>query len=174
MLTTQIAKIAVPNTDKYRFATLFGYAVTRSQGTTFVTSASNAYATLLADQAELDDAEVNEENRYVFVTSTFLNKLKLDPTFRKDCDTSYADAKKGIVGQVDGLTIKKLPRTYLPANASYLITHRDVLIAPVKMKTAKIHTDVQGIDGWVMEYRRYHDAFITTAKGVAIRYHKEA
>lgn len=173
-MALQIAKVAVPNTDKYRFATLQAFAVAASQGATSATSSSDIYAKFLVQQAALDDAEVPEEGRVSFWTPTALNKLKQDATFRKDCDKSYADAKAGIVGMVDGTLIVKVPSSYLAANSTFLIVHEETLISPTKMKLARTLDEVQGIDGWVAEYRRYFDAFITTNKGVAIRYHKES
>lgn len=168
----QIAKVAVPNTDKYRIATLLAYAVAATQGATSATTSSDIYTKFLTQQAALDDAEVPEEGRVAFFTATALNKLKENANFKKDCDTSYKDAKTGAIGMVDGTTIIKLPSSYLAA--SFLIVHEDTLISPTKMKLARTLSDVQGIDGWVMEYRRYYDAFISTNKGVAIRYHKES
>lgn len=173
-LALQIAKVAVPNTDKYRFSTLVAYAVAQSQSATSATSTSDIYSKFLVQQAALDDAEVPEEGRFAFFTPTALNKLKQDTTFKKDCDTAYKDAKTGAIGMVDGTTIVKVPASYLPANTTFLIVHEATLISPTKLKLARILDEVQGIDGWVAEYRRYYDAFITTNKGVAIRVHKES
>jgi hypothetical protein len=173
-MALQIAKVAVPNTDKYRFATLQAYAVSNSQGATSATSSTDIYGKFLTQQAALDDAEVPEEGRYAFFTPTALNKLKQDATFKKQCDTAYADAKTGAYGMVDGTTIVKVPSSYLAANSTFLIVHEGTLISPTKMKLARTLDTVQGIDGWVCEYRRYYDAFVSTNKGIAIRYHKES
>lgn len=173
-MALQIAKVAVPNVDKYRFTTLVAYAVAQSQSATAATTASNIYEKFLDQQAEMTDDEVPEEDRYAFFTAASVNKLKRSTEFKKDCDRSYADAKTGAIGQVDGTTIIVVPSSYLPANTTFLIVHAQTLISPTKMKLARTLSDVQGIDGWVMEYRRYYDAFISTNKGVAIRVHKES
>lgn len=173
-MARQIREKAIPNTDKYRLATLFAYAVARSQGATNATSKTDIYEKFLHQQAALDDAEVPEEGRVAYFTPTALNKLKQDPTFVKQCDTSYKDLKSGTIGMVDGTKIVKVPASYLPANSTFMVVHEKVLISPTKMKLARILDEVQGIDGWVAEYRRYYDAFITTNKGVAIRFHKES
>lgn len=173
-MALQVAKVAVPNTDKYRFTTLVAYAVANSQSATSATTASDIYEKFLVQQAALTDAEVPEEGRYAFFAATHANKLKTSTTFKKDCDTSYKDAKTGAIGMVDGTTIVIVPSSYLPANTTFLIVHEATLISPTKMKLARTLSDVQGIDGWVCEYRRYYDAFISTNKGVAIRAHKES
>lgn len=173
-MARQIREKAVPNTDKYRFATLMAYAVAKSQGSTGATTSSNIYSTLVTENATMTDAEVDGDGRYVFMPAPQLAKLKLDTTFMKQCDRAYADAKSGVFGQVDGMTIVSVPSSYLPANTTFLIVHEKTLVSPVKMKLARVLDQVQGIDGWVAEYRRYYDAFIATNKGVAIRYHKES
>jgi hypothetical protein len=173
-MALQVQKVAVPNTDKYRFTTLVAYAVAQSQSSTSATTSTDIYEKFLVEQAALTDAEVPEEGRYAFFPATHANKLKTSPTFKKDCDTSYKDAKTGAIGMVDGTTVIIVPSSYLPANTTFLIVHEETLISPTKMKLARTLDNVQGIDGWVCEYRRYYDAFISTAKGVAIRVHKES
>lgn len=167
----QVREVSVPTTDVYRLGILTAYATTNSQGSLGSTAASNttAYSLILTQQAALDDAKVPEEGRVLFGTPTFINLLKRDPEFQKQCDTSMADLKKGIIGEVDGLTIVKCPSSYYVTKFEFMIVHKDVLIAPTKFNSVRTLDDVQGIDGWVAEGRRYYDAFIPTNKGVAIR-----
>ena len=173
-MARQIREKAVPNTDKYRFATLMAYAVARTQGATAATTNLNIFEKFLDQQAALTDAEVPEEGRVAFFTPLALNKLKRSTEYKVAGDKSYADVKTGVVSMVDGTKIVVVPTSYLPANTTFLIVHEKTLISPVKLKLARILDEVQGIDGWVAEYRRYYDAFISTNKGVAIRYHKES
>lgn len=167
----QVREVSIPTTDVYRLSVLAAYAVANSQGSLGSTAASNttAYQLVLAQQAALDDAKVSAEGRVLFVTPTFYNLLKRDPEFSKDADDSYNDLKKGIVGSVDGLTIVKCPSSYYVAKFEFMIVHKDTLIAPTKFNSVRTLDDVQGIDGWVAEGRRYYDAFIPTNKGVGIR-----
>lgn len=173
-MARQIREVAVPNTDIYRLATLAAYAVAQSQSATSATSTSDIYSKFLTQNAALTDAKVPGDGRIAFFTPTALNKLKQDATFAKACDRTFAKAESGIWGKVDGCMIKEIPSSYLPANTTFLLVHEKTLISPTKMKLARILDEVQGIDGWVAEYRRYYDAFITTNKGVAIRLHKES
>jgi len=170
----QVREVSVPTTDIYRLSVAQAYAVAATQGATSTTSASDIYQKFLTQQAALDDALVPEEGRVAFFTPTALNKLKRDPEFKQDCDTSYSDTKKGIVGMVDGCTIVKVPASYLPANSTFLLIHNEVMISPTKFNLIRILTDQKDIDGVYLQTRRYYDAFIPTNKGVAIRYHKES
>ncbi len=170
----QVREVSVPNTDIYRLATLQAYAVAQSQSATASLTTSVAYNKLLAQNDAMTDAKVPEDGRYCFLTSATYSLLKQDSTFSKNCDLAYADLKKGIIGQVDGITLVKVPASYLPANTGYLLVHETVLVAPTKFNSIRVLTDVQGIDGAVAEGRRYYDAFIPTNKGVGVRAHMTA
>lgn len=170
----QVAEVSVPNTDIYTLATAHAYAVTNSQGATAAVTSSNAYVKFLAQNDALTEAKVPESGRYCFLTPATYTLLKLDTTFSKACDTSYADAKKGIIGQVDGVTLVKVPSTYLPANEVFLFIWDQVLIRPMKFNSTRVLTEQRGIDGAVAEGRRYYDVFIPANKGVGIRYHLSA
>ena len=159
----------MPNTDIYRLGVLEAYAVANSQATTGAVTSSNAYSSLLALNDAMTDAKVPEDGRYCFLTSFSYSKLKLDTAFAKQADLTYQDLKKGIIGQVDGITLVKVPVSYLPTNVDYLLVHETVLVAPTKFNSIRILTDVQGIDGAVAELRRYYDAFIPSNKGVGVR-----
>ena len=167
----QVREVSVPTTDVYRLNVLTSYAIANTQGSIASGAASNttAYSLILTQQAALDDAKVPTEGRVLFVTPTFYNLLKRDPEFSKDADESYKDLKKGIYGSVDGLKIVKCPTSYYVTNFEFMIVHEDVLIAPTKFDSVRTLNDVQGIDGWVAEGRRYYDAFIPSNKGVAVR-----
>lgn len=167
----QIREVAVPNVDIYRLAILQAYAVANSQTTTNGLSSSDAFSDFLVQTALLTDNLVPEEGRVVFMDSTRYNLLRLDTAFTKACDTAYADLKTGTVGMVNGVKVKVVPTSYLVANTGYLFTHEKTMISPTKIQTARILTDVQGIDGSVCEYRRYYDAFIPTNKGPSVRAH---
>jgi hypothetical protein len=170
----QVREVSVPNTDIYRLSVLSAYATANSQQATSSLSATDVYQKILTQQAALTDAKVPETGRVLFLTATTHNLLKRDPEFQKECDTSYKNLQKGIVGMVDGLTIVVCPTSYFVANFGFMIVHEELLVAPTKFNSVRILDEVQGIDGWVAEGRRYYDAFIPTQKGVAVRQHKTA
>lgn len=170
----QLREVAVPNVDIYTLATAHAYALANSQGATAAVTSSNAYQKFLAQNDALTEAKVPETGRYCFLSPATYSLLKLDTTFTRACDTSYADAKKGIIGQVDGVTLVKIPSTYLPTNEVFLFIWDQVLIRPMKFDSIRVLTEVQGIDGAVAEGRRYYDVFIPANKGVGIRYHLSA
>lgn len=178
-MVTEVAKavkrqqdeVSTPATDIYRLGVLSAYAIANTQGV--IAGSAVAYNTIyqliLAQQAAMSEAKVPEDGRVLFITPTNYNLLKRDPEFIKDCDTSAKDLKKGIVGEVDGLTIVKLPSSYFVAKFEFLIVKDDLLVSPMKFNSVRTLDDVQGIDGWIAEGRRYYDAFVPTQKAVGLR-----
>ena len=172
-----IAETCVPNTDIYRLTTLQAYAVANSQkndATAVALTTSNAYSKLLQAQAKLDDLLVPAAGRYAFATPATVNLWKQDPNFVKASDMAQEMLVKGVVGEIDGVSIVKVPTSYLPANTGFLLVHKTVLVAPSKFDTFRILDQVQGIDGWVVEGRRYYDAFVPTNAGKALIVHMNA
>jgi len=170
----QVREVSVPTTDKYRLNIAFAYAVVNSQGATSTTSNTDMYQKFLTQQAALDDALVPEEGRVALFTPTALNKMKRDAEYKRESDASYKDMKTGTVAMIDGTEIRKVPTSYLPANSTFLLLHKDVLISPTKFNMIRILTEVAGLDGALLEMRRYYDCFIPKNKGTAIRFHKES
>ena len=173
-LQREIEVVCVPNTDIYRLAAMTTYANSNSQVTTVALTSSNVYVQFLARQQTLDDAKVPADGRIAFVTPATYALLKQDSNFIKASNAAQEMLQKGVVGDVDGVTIVKVPTTYLAANSGFLVVHKSVLVAPHKFDTFRILKEVQGIDGWVVEGRRYFDAFIPTNHGIALALHKIA
>jgi len=170
-LKRQIEVVCVPNTDIYRLTTLHAYAVANSQtatnsGTT--ATSSTAFTKILDMQSILDNLFVPAEGRVLYCTPAFLSFLKLDANFTKASDITTKNLITGQVGEVDGVAIVKVPVSYLPAKAETMLVHKEVLIAPHKFDTYRILKEVQGIDGWVVEGRRYYDAFVPSNRGDAL------
>ena len=183
-MVTEVAKavkrqqdeISTPATDIYRLGVLSAYAISNTQGVIGGTAVSNTtiYAAILAQQAAMSELSVPEDGRVLFITPTNYNLLKRDPEFVRDADLTYRDLKKGIVGEVDGLTIVKLPSSYFVAKFEFMIVRDDLLVSPMKFNSVRTLDDVQGIDGWVAEGRRYYDAFIPTQKATGLRIQTKA
>lgn len=170
----QMREVAVPNTDIYRLAIMQAYAVANGQSATAALTTSNAFQKFLDHTAALTDAKVPEEGRVCYMTEATYNLLRLDQTFTKACNDAYADLKTGARTMVNGVLIKVVPTSYLVLNTGYLFTHKETMISPVKLETARVLTEQRGIDGAVCEYRRYYDAFIPTKRGASIRAHMTA
>jgi hypothetical protein len=172
----QVREVSVPTTDKYRLATMQAYAVANSQtDTPAVITTSNSYSTFVNQVSDLYDTDsVEPDNLVAFMTRAKWNLLRRNAEFKLASDDAYADVKTGVVTTVDGVKIVPVPTSYLPTNTAWVIVADDVLVAPTKFDMIRTLTEVQGIDGWVVEGRRYYDAFIPSNRGKALRVHMEA
>lgn len=167
----QIREVSVKNTDAYNLGVLMAYAIANTQGSLGSTASAynTIYSLILVQQAALDELLYPAEGRTLWITPTMYNLLKRDPEFVKASDTSVADLKKGILGEVDGLTIVKVPISYMTSKFEWMITCEGVGVAVNKFDSVRTLDNVQGIDGWVVEGRRYYDFFVLSQKGTGIK-----
>lgn len=170
----QIREVATLNIDVYTLAQAHALALAQSQGATAAVTSANAYTKFLAQNDAMTEAKVPESGRHCFMSPATYSLLKQDTTFMRSCDTTVADLKKGVIGNVDGVTLHKVPSTYLPTNMVFQFIWEEVLIRPMKFNSVRVLTDVQGIDGAVAEGRRYYDVFGPANKVVGLRYHLSA
>jgi hypothetical protein len=167
----QVREVIVKNLDVYNLSILTAYAIANSQGSIGSTAVANTtiFSLILVQQAALDELLYSPEGRTLWITPTNYNLLKRDPEFIKACDTSVADLKKGILGEVDGLTIVKVPASFLVAKFEFMITCRNVAVAVNKFNMIRTLDNDSNIDGWLVQGRRYFDCFILGQKATGIR-----
>jgi N4-gp56 family major capsid protein len=154
----QIAQVVIPAYDKYVFTQIAkaAYGITEGTGaniththadSTSVTK-SNAYELFLKGQEALGDALVPDAGRVCLCSYKYANLLKQDPAFMRYGNLSQEMILKGILGEIDGVKIVKVPASRLPAGCNFILTHPMATVAPKQLWEYKIHTDAPGISGW--------------------------
>ena len=63
-----------------------------------------------------------------------------------------------------GAKVVKVPSSYMPEGAYFLIYHKNSVLVPYKIRDAKIHSDPPGISGALLEGRTNFDAFVIGAR----------
>jgi len=170
----QIRIVATENIDVYTLAAAHALALAQSQGATAAVTSSNAYVKFLAQNDAMTESKVPESGRHCFMTPATYSLLKQDTTFMRSVDTTQKKLESGILGEVDGVMLHKVPAAYLPTNMVFQFIWENVLIRPMKFNSIRVLTDVQGIDGAVAEGRRYYDVFGPANQVVGLRYHLSA
>lgn len=170
-LSRQIREVVVPEFDTYVFATLAAKATERGNYATDAITKSNAYEKFLAGMERLGNKNVPDKGRVCFCSYRFANFLKQDPAFMKYGDKSQDMLIKGVIGEVDGCKIVKVPSSRLPAGAAFLITHPIAATAPKQLDEYKIHDNPPGVSGWLVEGRFIYDCFVLNEKADAVYYH---
>ena len=159
MMQMQMKKVVTPYTDKYCFlqwASKAGHIVTETEALT----TDNIVSKILAGATEMDNDLVPDENRTVFISADNYDLLRQADPLKYAYPLQQKAISKGEVGTIAGMTIIKVPRTYLPNDVNFMIIYKHSVLAPTKLKTARILTEVAGLDGSLLEYRQYFDAFV--------------
>ena len=173
-VSRQLREQIVPEYDKYVFTTLAKAASGNGHTAATTASKSNAYELFLNAQEVLGDANVPDQGRIAFCSYKFANLLKQDPSFMKYSNMSQEMVIKGIMGEVDGVKIVKVPASRLPAGCSFILTHPIAATGPKQLEEYKIHDNPPGISGWLCEGRFIYDCFVLNEKADAIFYHGTA
>lgn len=170
-LSRQLQEVWVPEFDSYVFRKLAAEATKRGNFSSTAITKDNAYELFLAAMEQLGDKNVPDKGRVAFCSYRFANLLKQDPAFVKNGDGSQELLKKGVIGEVDGCRIVKVPSSRLPNGCAFLLTHPSAAVGPKQLEDYKTHADPPGISGWLVEGRVVYDCFVLEEKADAIWYH---
>lgn len=162
MLKLQTDERMVPMVDKYALAQFTKYAGTVA-GIEKPTKANVISAISDAVQS-LDDARVPQTDRYLYLSGEIYALVRTSGEFLGLETLGEKALAKGIVGEIFGAKIVKVPTDYLPANTFFVLTHKNAVLVPYKIRDAKLHQDPPGISGALLEGRSNFDAFVVGAR----------
>lgn len=165
-LARQLREVITPEIDKYTYAKISASAGKTVNEQTI--TATNAYESLIAGSEFLDESEVPVEGRVAIVTPAYVTKLKSDPKAVLETEIGQNMRIKGVIANMDGLTIQKVPAKYLPTGTNFIVTHPVATTLAIKLAEYKIHTNPQGVSGALVEGRVYYTAFVRNNKKNAI------
>lgn len=167
-LARQQREVVIPEVDKYVYGVMCTGAGNKPGATSL--TAENIYTEILKASQALDDAEVPETSRVLLVTPAtyLLMKQCKDITMETEMGTDMR--LKGVVSNLDGASVVKVPASRLPENFGFLLAHPSATVAPVKLDEYKIHQDPPGISGSLVEGRICYDAFVLENKKKALYY----
>ena len=165
-LARQLREVITPEIDKYTYAKISASAGKTVNEQTI--TATNAYESLIAGSEFLDESEVPVEGRVAIVTPAYVTKLKSDPKAVLETEIGQDMRIKGVIANMDGMTIQKVPAKYLPTGTNFIVTHPVATTLAIKLAEYKIHTNPQGVSGALVEGRVYYTAFVRNNKKNAI------
>ena len=169
MLSLQMAERAMPEFDRYALDKLSHKAGTIVGNSTALTK-SNVVERISDGTVYLDDAEIAQNGRTLFVNAAVYKLLKLSDEFIHVDKVANMALTKGVVGRFDNMTVVKVPKGRWPENVNFIIVHKGAATAPLAIHDAKVHKDPPGISGNLLEGRNYYDCFVigSRAKGVYV------
>lgn len=152
-------EVATPMIDKYRFTKWINGAGLLATESAALTK-STLVTAIMTGTAAQNNALVPDNNKVVFIRESLYINLKLSTEingFDKGADAAIA---RGVVGEIDGMKVVRVPDSWLPAGVNFLIKYKNCTVDPMKLKTMNVHKRPMGVDGDVGECRFLHDAFI--------------
>lgn len=167
-LARQQREVIIPEVDTYVYGKMTAGAGTKK--TTVTLSAENIYTEIIEANNTLDNAEVPDTGRILVVTPDTHLLMKKCPDIIMETDVSAEMRLRGVIANLDGLTVIKVPKIRLLKNFGFMIAHPVATVAPTKLEEYKVHQDPPGISGELVEGRIVYDAFVLDNKKMAIYY----
>lgn len=161
-LARQQREVVIPEIDAYTYGIMCTDAGTKPDAVAL--TATNIYDEICKASAALDDAEVPETNRVLVVSPDTYRIMKKCKEIVLESDIGQNLRLQGVVSNLDGAAVQKVPANRLPAKFGFMLCHPLACTAPVKLSSAVLHDNPPGVSGWLVEGRYNYGAFVTDNK----------
>lgn len=167
-LARQQREVVIPEIDAYTYGIMCTDAGTKPEAVAL--TATNIYDEICKANQVLDDAEVPEAGRVLIVTPAVYRIMKKCKEVILETDIGQNLRLQGVVSNLDGAAVQKVPANRLPAKFGFMLCHPLATTAPVKLQSAQLHQNPPGVCGWLVEGRYNYGAFVPERKKSAIYY----
>lgn len=170
-LARQTRQVVIPEIDTHVYGVMCEGAGTKADAIEL--TADNIYDEITKGNEVLDDAEVPETERVLTVTPAVYRLMKKSPDIVLNTNIGEEMRLKGVIANLDGLTVIKTPAARLPEGFGFMISHKSATVAPKKLEEYRTHQDPPGISGELVEGRIVYDAFVLENKAKGIYYQSQ-
>ena len=170
-LARQVREVVIPEVDSYVYMVMAENAGVKPEPVQL--TVNNIYDEITNATESMDDNEVLEEGRQLIVTPRTYRLMKKSPDIVLNTDIGEDLRIRGVVANLDGMNVVKIPSKRLPQNFGFMVCHPVATVAPTKLEDYKVHKDPPGISGSLVEGRVCYDAFVLDNKVNAIYYQAE-
>ena len=167
-LARQQREEIIPEVDTYVYNVMCTKAGNKPAA--IALTAENIYDEILKASQALDEAEVPETQRVLLVTPATYKLMKQSSDITMETDIGEDMRLKGVISNLDGANVIKVPASRLPEKFGFLLAHPSATVSPVKLEEYKVHEDPPGISGSLVEGRICYDAFVLDNKTKALYY----
>lgn len=167
-LARQNREVVIPEVDTYTYGIMVAGAGTKPA--TIELTAENIYDEITKANEALDNAEVPESNRVLVVTPAVYRIMKACKDIVLETEIGQDMRQKGIIGNLDGAYVMKVPANRLPNKFGFMLVHPSATVAPTKLEDYNVHKNPPFISGDLVEGRIVYDAFVLENKAKAIYY----
>lgn len=170
-LARQVREVVIPEVDKYTYGIMCAEAGVKPSVISL--TETNIYDEIVKANETLDNYEVPETGRVLIVTPSTYTLMKKCKDITMETDIGNDLRLRGVISNLDGCNVIKIPETRLQKTFGFMITHPVATVAPTKLEDYKIHTDPPGYSGSLVEGRICYDAFVLENKKNAIYYQEK-
>lgn len=167
-LARQQREVIIPEVDSYVYSVMCNNAGTKPEALTL--TKDNIYLEIIKANNALDNAEVPETGRQLVVSPDTLLLMKQCKDIVMETDIGNDLRIKGVVSNLDGANVIKVPAVRLPEDFGFMVAHPCATVAPTKLTDYVTHHNPPGINGTLVEGRICYDAFVLENKVKAIYY----
>lgn len=167
-LARQIREVVIPEVDTYVLGKMCKGAGNKPAPLRL--TKDNIYTEIIKASAVLDDELVPETGRKLIVTPAVYLLMKQCKDIVMETDIGEDMRIRGVIANLDGMAVIKIPASRLPEDFGFLIVHPCATVAPTKLESYKTHDNPPGISGWLVEGRIVYDAFVLENKAKALYY----
>lgn len=167
-LARQVREVVIPEVDTYVYGVMTAGAGHKPAA--LALTSENIYTAITDANTALDNADVPETGRALVVTPDTYLLMKRCKDITMETDIGNDLRLKGVIANLDGAVVVKVPKNRLPVDFGFMIAHPVATVAPTKLEDYKTHQDPPGISGELVEGRICYDAFVLENKAQAIYY----
>lgn len=166
-LRRQMREVVTPEIDEYRMK-VWAEQAGQHVALTAAPSKSTIVEALMDANVALDKKHVPKKNRTFYIDISYYKYLKLASEWIGIDVLGRKSLEQGVIGTFDGVPVKALAT--VPTDVYFMLIYKNSAISPMKLKDYKIHSDVPGISGNLVEGRVMYDAFVkpTMANGIYV------
>ena len=168
IISRQDREVVRPYIDKYRLNKLaLGAGLNKYSATTTASgdlSRNKILETLLTAKAALANNYAPVGQQVIYIGETRAIELNLAAQVLAVDKIAEQPIVNGTLGKIAGMQINVVPDVYLPDGLAFLVVTKNSAWAPVKVKTARVLTEVPEFDGDLVQFHMYHDCFVNAAR----------
>jgi hypothetical protein len=166
-LRRQMREKVTPEIDEYRMK-VWAEQAGQHVALTAAPSKATIVEQLMDANVALDKLHVPKKNRTFVIDISYYKYLKLASEWIGIDVLGRKSLEQGVIGTFDGTPVKAIAT--MPSNVYFMLILKNAAISPMKLKDYKIHTNVPGISGNLVEGRVMYDAFVkpTMAAGIYV------
>lgn len=165
-LARQLREVVIPEVDKYTYKKMADNAGHVEYGQTITNL--NAYTKLTDATEYMDEKKVPADGRVVVCPPSFYKLLKQDKNAVLETEIGENMRIKGVIANMDGMTIQKVVSSLLPQGLNFMVAHKVATTQAIKLAEYDTIDGGALASGKIVKGRIYYTAFVRNNKKDAI------